>query len=113
MDMKTLRLNARLTQADAARLAGVSVRTWRRWEKRQAPPLMVLRWLRYEAGYMPGWPSGFRLTRDGIVTPSGDMVRPGHVEGFRWLLGLLDPAARAAAYDWIRSADDRAESGRS
>lgn len=97
MDVKTLRLLARYSQRDAAELAGVSVRTWRRWERTDRPAPVVLRWLRYECGYMPGWPPGFRLERGGIRTPSGQLMPPNIIEAARWVLGFLEARDRERA----------------
>ena len=98
MDVKTLRQDAGLTQRDMARLAGVSVRTVRRWENGEtAPALMVTRWLALEAGRCPGAPAGFLRRQKGIRTPGGDLIPWGMIEQARYVVQLLTDAERTAA----------------
>jgi len=74
-----------LTQAQAAELCGVDVRTVQRWERANAAPLVAQRLLRLRAGELglidPAW-RDFRLVRgklhygaDNIKTPSSDRIQ--------------------------------------
>jgi len=93
-DLWTLRHLAHLSQPRAAALAGVSVRTWRRWERGEVtPPPVVARWLRLQSGHLPGWPSNLRWRCDGIHvdnhTADGFLARPPLIEGLPWLLEVV------------------------
>jgi len=87
---------AGMSQREAARRAGVSVRTWRRWEQRGHR--LAEAWLRYECGMVPGWPRGWRIRPEGVQRHDGHLVPIALIEAAPWLLGLLEPADRAAAY---------------
>lgn len=98
MDLRSLRFLSGHSQQRAAELAGVSPRTWRRWEHGGGCPLAE-RWLRYECGLMPGWPPGWRLGRGGLWTPRPDWVPASVIEGARWVLcELADGEARDRAW---------------
>ena len=88
-NLRVLRLLSRYGQKRAAELAGVSVRTWRRWENGEAPTL-VIRWMRYECGIVPGWPEGWRVTREGVEIPGiYRTINFGMIEGGGWAFGVL------------------------
>lgn len=86
--VRTLRLLAGYTQERTAELAGVSVRTWRRYETRGAPPVVV-RWLRFECGMVQGWPNGWRVYSDGVFIPGIGHITFGMIEGAAWVFRNL------------------------
>lgn len=86
-DIHYLRRFAGLTADQAARLFGVSLRTWRRYETEGAPA-SIRRCLRWESGHVPGW-EGFRILPGLIYTPAGEAVYREHVDNFRYMLRLL------------------------
>lgn len=88
------------TPAEAAQECGVSLRTWRRWE-RCAPrmPHTALRLLRALSGLDLGemhaaW-QGWTITRRGeLCTPENDIFGPGDVRALQYLYPLRDELQR-------------------
>ena len=68
-DLSTLRLEAGLTRAEAARLFGRSERTWRRWECTKAPAYVrtILELLSGRLELL-GWP-GWRIVNGELHAP--------------------------------------------
>lgn len=111
MDLRTLRIWSQFTQARAAELAGVSVRTWRRWEREGCQ--LAERWMRWEAGHVPGWPRGWRVRRDGIEIPGLGLAALNEIEARGYVWELVHDQHRAEArriYDAVLTAS---ETGRS
>ena len=90
---------AGLSLEQAAALCGVSVRTIRRWEQQGAAPVWFARLLALysgEVGALPGadgW-QGWRVVRGLLVSPEGDLFRPGQLRGLRWVYGELQELRR-------------------
>lgn len=105
LDLRTLRIWSRYTQARAAALAGVSERTWRRWERDGCR--LAERWMRWEAGYVPGWPRGWRVRRDGIEIPGLGLAQLNEIEARGYVWELVHDQHRAEArriYDAVLTA---------
>lgn len=85
MDLYTLRRLVRMTQAQAAAYCGLSLRTWKRYEKNT--PVWALRLFSYRAGYLPDW-RGFRIDGLQIWTPTGDCVHLNQIESYYYQLQL-------------------------
>ena len=83
---------AGLTQAEAARFLGVTVRTIRNWEKGAARiPYPAFKLVRMRAGaivHVPGW-DGWRYARDGaLVTPDGRTFQPWELQNLQLVVSL-------------------------
>jgi len=103
--IRVLRMIAGLSQKQAALMAGVSERTWRRYEnENDTPPAVVVRWLQYEAGMVPGWPAGWRVESEGVTIPGVGFITHGMIEGAGWAFGML---SRPERRDFVRRVDER------
>ena len=106
-DPLSLRMLATLSSTEASRRFGVSERTWHRWQASGNLPAHVLRCLRYEAGFLPGW-EGYRILPSGvIITPKGDEVHKNQVDLFWWLVQLVCQQSadkRSRVYAALKSA---------
>lgn len=69
--LKALQQRCKLSNAEAAALCGVTLRTYRRWRSEGNPPASAVRLLAVLAGYVPweGW-SGWEVDR-GYLFPPG------------------------------------------
>jgi hypothetical protein len=85
---------AGVSLAGAAVLAGVSVRSIRRWEKAGACPVWFRALLLAQAGDLGSLPTGegwqgWRVLRGALVSPDGDIFTPGQLRGLRWVYGEM------------------------
>ena len=90
-DVRDLRANlAGLTLKQAAAMCGVSVRTVQRWQAAEACPVWFHALCTALAGDLSrhGW-DGWRVVRGLLVSPGGDLFRPGQLLGLRWTYGEL------------------------
>ena len=70
--LRDLQHRARLTDQQAATICAVTVHTWRRWLKQDAPNLAALRLMAILAGHIP-WPGW-----DGWEMHNGHLFPPGY-----------------------------------
>ncbi|AOU98027.1 hypothetical protein BI364_08690 [Acidihalobacter yilgarnensis] len=85
------RLTAGLSEEQAAQIAGVSLRTWRRWERGESPmPTSAWQWFRTVTDGLPlvkdweGW--GFK---DGkLWSPENEGFTPGQIRSLTYLQAL-------------------------
>lgn len=80
-----LRLNARMSLEDIARLFSVHISTVYRWQIKGAP-LAETMVLQYRAGMAPGW-EGFRFTEKHVeLLNDGECYKPCFIASFRYHL---------------------------
>jgi len=89
-DLNDLRHLARLSIEDAAHLAGVTVRTFQRWEREHRAPRAVFTLFYVLTGHLPdpAW-EGWRFAKGQLWTPGGQGYQPGEVQALPYLYALL------------------------
>ena len=91
-DFFTLRLTARATYSDVARLCGVTTRTVKLWERTQAP-IYAISLLKMLAGFPDGW-DGWRFSNGLLWTPEGTSYNAGTIRAIPYLMAQLQEFRR-------------------
>lgn len=69
-DLAYHRAQAHLFPREAAQLAGVTIKTWRIWEKLEQAPVAVIEMLKARAGAI--WP-GWQYRNGKLLAPTGEI----------------------------------------